>query len=422
MWDLHTLPTGAYFCDPEGWIQQANPEALKIWGLQPSQLQSRRFCPAQRRLGPDGTELSIEQTPPARAVRLGRPVRNARILITRADSRLWWVRADASPIFEQGKLTGAIVLMRGTPARRDPAPWILSRMEEGYVGLDSQKRIVVANSTFLRWAKLPRKKLHGALWQEIWGQVSTSLQLQTRTYPEPWGQSIYISRPSRESWEIEHALYAAAHEIRTPLTALKLTLDGALRLTASDPLQKLLIRGEKNLQAAQTILSQVVDVARLRLGRETLRLARIDLRLLFENVVERLQPLLSYSNCEVKVQAPYGLVGRWDPGRIEQVLSNLLVNACRYGGPGQISLRAEADPEKKHALITLEDSGNRPAGPLSEHFPEGMGIGLFIVRRILEAHSAQFSLSVQAGQPGIAKIELPFSLGEDSKGSAETQA
>jgi PAS domain-containing protein len=89
MWDLHTLPTGAYFCDPEGWIRQANPEALRIWGLKESQLQSRRFCPAQKRLGPDGTELSIDQTPPARAVRLGKPVRNARILITRADSRLW---------------------------------------------------------------------------------------------------------------------------------------------------------------------------------------------------------------------------------------------------------------------------------------------------------------------------------------------
>ncbi len=422
MWDVHTLPTGAYFCDPEGFIRQANPEALKIWGLQASQLQSRRFCPAQRRLGPDGIELSIEQTPPARAVRLGRPVRNARILITRADSRLWWVRADASPIYEKGKLTGAIVLMRGTPARRDPAPWILSRMEEGYVGLDSQQRIVVANSTFLRWAKLTRKKLHGALWQEIWGKVSTSLQLQTRTYPEPWGQSIYISRPSPESWEIEHALYAAAHEIRTPLTALKLTLDGALRLAASDPLQRLLTRGEKNLQAAQTILSQVVDVARLRLGRDTLRLARIDLRVLFENVVERLQPLLSHSSCEVRVQAPYGLIGSWDSGRIEQVLSNLLVNACRYGGPGLISLRAEADPEHKHVLITLEDSGSRSTLPSNEHFPEGMGIGLFIVRRILEAHSAQFSLNAQAGQPGIARIELPFSLDEDSKGSAETQA
>lgn len=409
MWDLHTLPTGAYFCDPEGWIRQANPEALRIWGLKESQLQSRRFCPAQKRLGPDGTELSIDQTPPARAVRLGKPVRNARILITRADSRLWWVRSDASPVFDQGKLTGALVLMRGSPARRDPTPRILSRMEEGYVGLDAQQRIVVANSTFLRWSKLPRRKLHGSLWHEVWEKVSHSFQLQTRTYPEPWGQSIYISRPPQETWEIENALYAAAHEIRTPLTALKLTLDGALRLATSDPLQKILSRGEKNLQAAQTILSQVVDVARLRLGRETLKTSPVELKDLLENVVERLQPLLSHAGCEVQIQASAGIIGQWDPGRIEQVLSNLLVNACRYGGPGLIHLKAEADSKKECVLITLQDSGSRPSSPPSEHFPEGLGIGLFIVRRILEAHSGTFSLELQSGQPGLAKIELPLS-------------
>ena len=422
MWDLHTLPTGAYFCDSEGWIRQANPEALRIWGLQESQLHSRRFCPAQKRLGPDGKELSIDQTPPARAVRLGKPVRNARILITRADSRLWWVHSDASPVFDQGRLTGALVLMRGTPARRDPAPWILSRMEEGYVGLDSQQRIVVANSTFLRWSKLPRRKLHGSLWHEVWEKVSHSFQLQTRTYPEPWGQSIYISRPSQEIWEIENALYAAAHEIRTPLTALKLTLDGALRLATSDPLQKILSRGEKNLQAAQNILSQVVDVARLRLGRETLKTSPVELKDLLENVVERLQPLLSHAGCEVQIQASAGLIGQWDPGRIEQVLSNLLVNACRYGGPGLVQLKAEADSKKEFVLITLQDSGSRPSSPPSEHFPEGLGIGLFIVRRILEAHSGKFSLEVQNGQPGLAKIELPLSPQTPLKRAAKTEA
>lgn len=422
MWDLHTLPTGAYFCDPEGWIRQANPEALRIWGLKASQLQSRKFCPAQKRLGPDGTELSLDQTPPARAVRLGKPVRNARILITRADSRLWWVRSDASPVYDQGKLTGALVLMRGTPARRDPGPWILNRMEEGYVGLDPQQRIVVANSTFLRWSKLPRKKLQGALWLQVWGKVSSSIQLQTRTYPEPWGQSIYISRPSQETWEIEHALYAAAHEIRTPLTALKLTLDGALRLTTSEPLQKILSRGDKNLQAAHTILSQIVDVARLRLGRDTLKTSPVEIRGLLENVVERLQPLLSHAGCEVEIQASEGVIGQWDPGRIEQVLSNLLVNACRYGGPGLIQVHAEVDSTKERVQITLQDSGTRPEGSTSEHFPEGMGIGLFIVRRILEAHFGQFSLEIKSGKPGIAKIELPLSPPSPLKRAAETEA
>jgi signal transduction histidine kinase len=158
----------------------------------------------------------------------------------------------------------------------------------------------------------------------------------------------------------------------------------------------------------------------VRSGKLTLSREWFDLNHAVEMVVGRLGPLLleAADGKPPLVESCEPVLGKWDRARIEQVLTNLLSNVIRYGGgtPAKIRLQRKCDGVR----LTVEDRGiGIAAEDLEKIFGRfvsgstsgnrgGLGLGLFISRKILEAHGGSICAESQLGQGTTFTIDLPL--------------
>ena len=141
-------------------------------------------------------------------------------------------------------------------------------------------------------------------------------------------------------------LAVAAHELRTPLTSLLLQiqlLGRALerdrpRDRADDRASDRIGREQARVGAAETqarrlsvLIDGLLDVARLTTNRMWLRVEEVDLRQLIDGLVTTMDGDFQRAGCAITVTAPGRVTGRWDRARLEQVLTNLLTNAMKFG-------------------------------------------------------------------------------------------
>ena len=134
-------------------------------------------------------------------------------------------------------------------------------------------------------------------------------------------------------------------------------------------------------------------------------------------VVERHAHELAEARCEVRIEAPPEVRGTWDRLRVEQVLTNLVLNAAKYVPGARVDVRVRADAE--HAEIAVHDDGPgiAPADQQRIFLPferatsylavSGFGLGLFIVRQIVEAHGGSVTLDSAPGRGTTFTIALP---------------
>jgi PAS domain S-box-containing protein len=215
-------------------------------------------------------------------------------------------------------------------------------------------------------------------------------------------------------------LSIAAHELKTPLTALQLQLQGlkkhlvSLEPRDSDRLDRALHSTGRLSELIETLL----DVSRLSTGRLALQPERFELVTTVKDVVERLREAAARASCPVRVQAVAPLEGRWDRLRIEQVLTHLLSNAFKYaaGGPVELSLAREGT----EALLVITDSGpGLPEAALPRLFGRferaasmshygGLGLGLYVCREIVEAHGGSISAENAPGGGARFTVRLPL--------------
>jgi PAS domain S-box-containing protein len=209
-------------------------------------------------------------------------------------------------------------------------------------------------------------------------------------------------------------LSIASHELKTPLSAIQLQLQsllhGAQGLDAKvrNKAERAYKGGERLLDLVETLL----DVSRIATGRFSLSHSRFDLARSVEEVVERFREQAARAGCELVLHLDEAVPGEWDRLRLEQVVTNLLGNALKYaaGTPVVIAVRADGS----NAVLTVADQG--PGIPESEwarifgrferaasirHFG-GLGLGLYVVRQIVEGHGG--TISVEAVQPHGARF------------------
>src|SRR5439155_19333462 len=122
----------------------------------------------------------------------------------------------------------------------------------------------------------------------------------------------------------------------------------------------------------------------------------------------------------VEVVAPGPVVGRWDRSRLEQVVANLVSNACKYGDGKPIEVRVEAHDGRARLRVRdgglgisredrarifqpFERAGGRDRAP-------GLGLGLYVVRKIVEAHGGRIELESEPGSGSTFTVELPRDL------------
>ena len=160
----------------------------------------------------------------------------------------------------------------------------------------------------------------------------------------------------------EEFIAVAGHELRTPLAALQLLLDSVRAsadagLLARDP-AKFLARIDKaftNLRKLTRLIDGLLDVSRLSSGRLVLERTPMDLAELVRAIAERFAEPAEQAHAPLQVDAKGPVKGVWDASRLDQVVSNLVSNAIKYGAgsPVRIACSASAD----EATITVADAG-----------------------------------------------------------------
>jgi signal transduction histidine kinase len=166
------------------------------------------------------------------------------------------------------------------------------------------------------------------------------------------------------------------------------------------------------------LVLNLLDVSRLRAGRLELQLDDCDLRDLTSDITARFQDELSRSGRRIELVLDGPVLGRWDRSRLDQVLTNLVSNAVRYGGKKPIAVALSRSPTQ--ATITVSDQGGgieeKDLGRIFESFERGessrshggLGLGLYIARRIVEAHRGSIAVTSRVGEGSTFQVDLPF--------------
>jgi signal transduction histidine kinase/CheY-like chemotaxis protein len=223
-------------------------------------------------------------------------------------------------------------------------------------------------------------------------------------------------------------LSVASHELRTPLTALKMGLQNSLgRLqvattttttTVTAAVVHSLAVADRQVDRLLLVVDQLLDVSRIRAGRLELDRAEVDLRSLVSDVVARFQPELERKQVQLS-QDLHSVVGDWDRSRLDQVISNLISNAIKYGQgkPVDVAVRLE----RQRACLIVGDRGigvaasdvdrifDRFERAASAQSFSGLGLGLYIARQIVLAHGGDIRVESNAGEGARFFVELPVS-------------
>ncbi len=222
----------------------------------------------------------------------------------------------------------------------------------------------------------------------------------------------------------EEFLAVASHELKTPLTPLRLRLQAVVRLvsragTPPSPEQLAAsVRGvDGHVQRLVTLIDQLLDTSRIATDAPRLARERIDLGALVREVVEQHRAELVRAGCEVSVSVRRQVVGSFDPVRMGQVVTNILMNAMKYA-PGPIEVAVDADALT--ARLAVRDRGPgiaphdqerifRPFERAVSHLQaSGFGLGLHIVRQIVEAHGGAVHVDSAPGAGSTFVVELPL--------------
>jgi signal transduction histidine kinase len=224
----------------------------------------------------------------------------------------------------------------------------------------------------------------------------------------------------------EEFLSVASHELRTPLTALHLQvqlLDGlfsASRIDAPagqrEDLQRRVRSLARQVGRLTALVNSVLDLARARSERLTLDLDRCEAGDVVRDVAARFQEALAAEGRSLTVSIADGVAGRWDRTRLEQLLTNLVGNAVRHGGDGDVALEVSVVGDR--AVITVADAGPGIApedqARVFDPFAQGrqgagggLGLGLYIARAIAEAHGGALTLESAPGHGATFRLQLP---------------
>ena len=217
-----------------------------------------------------------------------------------------------------------------------------------------------------------------------------------------------------------------AHELRTPLNGLiletqlrkmHLARDNAAAFTL-DKMHAMVDRDERQIKSLIRLIEDMLDVSRIRTGKLSIRTSQFDLVKLVSNLLQNFAPQIDAAEASVMFTADQPVVGNWDEFRIEQVISNLLTNALRYGGKGTIDVRVftqdgQARVEVQDRGIGISEENQRRIFQQFERVSAktvvaGLGLGLFISEQIVTAHGGSITVESRIGEGALFRVCLPL--------------
>jgi len=220
-------------------------------------------------------------------------------------------------------------------------------------------------------------------------------------------------------------LSIASHELRTPLAALSLQVAGLERALSkrnhgSEESQRELYRAGRavaHVERLARIVDNLFDVSQITAGRLQLAREMVDLSDAVRAVASGLSEQAARAGCSVSLSAPAAVTGYWDRFRIEQVITNLLTNAFKYGSGRPVEVSVEAT--EAIARLRVRDHGGGVAPEAIEriferferfasgHHQKSLGVGLYIARQVIDAHAGVVRVEETSASGSTFLVELP---------------
>lgn len=218
----------------------------------------------------------------------------------------------------------------------------------------------------------------------------------------------------------------ASHELKTPLTSLKLQLQLHQRaILRNDPLayapekiHNLLEKNGKQIDRLTRLVDDMLDISRIRTGKLSIKKEPCELSSMLKDILGRIHEQFEASGSgEPIIDHIETASGEWDPLRIEQVMTNIITNAIRYGRGKPVHIAIKNYQES--VRITVKDQGlGIPKSDQEKIFQRyergllareisGLGIGLFITHQIIEAHGGKIWVESEIGQGSTFYVDLP---------------
>ena len=221
-------------------------------------------------------------------------------------------------------------------------------------------------------------------------------------------------------------LSIASHELKTPITSLKLQIQMTKRrikpesnlLPTAESLTKVFDSSGRQIDRLTHLVEDLLDVSRIQSGKLDYNFEDVVVAELVDEVIERFSDQLSDAGSSLELEVQPNLMAHWDRSRIEQVLVNLISNAIKYAPRTPILLVVTGN--EKMATIVVRDQG--PGIPqdrqskIFERFERatasrnisGLGLGLFIVREIVSAHQGSIRVESKSGEGTSFVVDLPL--------------
>jgi signal transduction histidine kinase len=329
---LENLPAGAYTCDPEGLITYFNQNAVQLWGRAPKLNDpTDRFCGSFKLYTADGSPIAHDRCWMALALETKQEYNGCEIVVEHPDGQRFTALVYANPVRdESGRLLGAINVL---------------------VDISERKRAEDA-----------------------------------------------LNEAHRNKDEF---LATLAHELRNPLAPIRNALE-IMKLASGNGaiVEQARAMIERQVEQLVRLVDDLLDVSRVTRNQIELRKEPVELAAAVRSAIEASGPLIEEMGHELEVSLPdEPVLLEADAVRLTQVFLNLLNNAAKYTPRGG-RIRLTAELEESGVVVRVRDTGvGIPAAMLPKIFEPftqvepslarsqgGLGIGLTLVRRLVEMH------------------------------------
>ena len=228
-------------------------------------------------------------------------------------------------------------------------------------------------------------------------------------------------------------LSAAAHELRTPVTVLQLKLEqvavkqqASICGTCDRAVPADYVGASRQVSRLGQLIESLLDVSRISGGQAKLEREDVDLRDVARDAINRLAEVASRSGSEIVLRCPDPVRGTWDRLALDRVFVNLLSNALKFGERKPVEVRVMAEQEQ--AIIEVEDHGIGIAPDdvdrifvqferaVSSRQFGGLGLGLYITRRLVEQHGGKITVESEPGSGSVFSVRLPRAVSSPRSG------
>jgi len=222
----------------------------------------------------------------------------------------------------------------------------------------------------------------------------------------------------------ERLISIAAHELRGPLCSVRLCLQSLQRSRVplapkATRMVEIMIKEERRVAR---LIDDLLDLGRIRSGQLELELTSFDLGQLVREVAAQMETQTGGKGSKLNIELHGPVVGRWDRGRLNQVVTNLVANGLKYGQGRPVIVRVSGDDERACARLEVSDSGLgippelhgrifepfKRAATIAQH--DGLGLGLYIVRSIVQQLGGAVHVDSRPGAGATFVVELPLQM------------